>query len=83
VFDALTSERPYKEAFSFDEAVKLVCRASGSHFDPTVVEAFTVLANVLYEELAQQPYEVLDKKLRRSIAIHFGMETPTPVIHPD
>ncbi len=40
VFDALTSLRPYKEAWSTKRAIKLVEEEAGSHFDPKVVEAF-------------------------------------------
>ena len=40
VFDALTSERPYKRAFSLDEALGIIRKEAGSHFDPAVVEAF-------------------------------------------
>ncbi len=40
VFDALTSERPYKRRWSVDEAVQEIVRSAGSHFDPAVVEAF-------------------------------------------
>ena len=40
VFDALTSVRPYKEAFEFDDAVALIKDQSGKHFDPKIVEAF-------------------------------------------
>ena len=39
VFDALTSRRPYKEAWSFERAVNHIDEGSGSHFDPHVVEA--------------------------------------------
>lgn len=40
VFDALTSERPYKNAWSVEEAVAEIEKGSGSHFDPEVVDAF-------------------------------------------
>ncbi|MDD4908720.1 MAG: HD domain-containing protein [Candidatus Omnitrophica bacterium] len=40
VFDALTSKRPYKEAYGFDEAVELIKEGSGTQFDPAVVRAF-------------------------------------------
>jgi diguanylate cyclase (GGDEF)-like protein/PAS domain S-box-containing protein len=43
VFDALTHERPYKEAWPIDRAVAHVCAESGSHFDPAVVSAFRTL----------------------------------------
>jgi putative two-component system response regulator len=40
VFDALTSERPYKRAWSLEEAVDNLVSGSGKHFDPQVVQAF-------------------------------------------
>lgn len=40
VFDALTSERPYKKAWSLPEAVNHLRASAGRHFDPQVVEAF-------------------------------------------
>ena len=40
VYDALVSERPYKKAFSVDEAFRIVTEDSGTHFDPEVVDAF-------------------------------------------
>ena len=40
VFDALTSERPYKKAWPIEESVALIEQESGKHFDPKVVQAF-------------------------------------------
>ena len=40
VFDALTSLRPYKNAWSIEEAKAYVKDNSGKHFDPICVEAF-------------------------------------------
>jgi cyclic di-GMP phosphodiesterase len=40
VFDALSSERPYKEAWPLEEARKVVLEQKGIHFDPYVVELF-------------------------------------------
>lgn len=40
VFDALTSERPYKKAWSEADAIKEIDHGSGTHFDPTLVAAF-------------------------------------------
>jgi len=40
VFDALTNERPYKKAWSVEDAVALIERESGEHFDPMLVNAF-------------------------------------------
>lgn len=40
VFDALTSKRPYKKAWSFEEAYAFVLNESGRHFDPKLVTLF-------------------------------------------
>ncbi len=40
VFDALCSERPYKQAWPIDKAYAEIIRCSGSHFDPECVDAF-------------------------------------------
>ncbi|MFG0721437.1 two-component system response regulator [Pseudomonas sp. GLN_6] len=40
VFDALTSVRPYKAAWSVEDAVGLLRAESGKHFDPQLVELF-------------------------------------------
>ena len=40
VFDALTSERCYKDAMSPEEAFKIIDEESGTHFDPNLAEVF-------------------------------------------
>lgn len=40
VFDALTSERPYKKAWEIEAAVDFLKAGSGTHFDPECVNAF-------------------------------------------
>ncbi|MCK9238339.1 MAG: two-component system response regulator [Thiopseudomonas sp.] len=40
VFDALTSERPYKKAWPIEEALEFIRQQSGSHFDPMLVDVF-------------------------------------------
>ena len=40
VFDALSSKRPYKEPFPLDRCLDILQKDSGSHFDPSCVEAF-------------------------------------------
>lgn len=48
VFDAVTSERPYKKAWSVEDAVNLIKQGSGSHFDPEVVNSFnSTLSEIL------------------------------------
>lgn len=40
VFDALTTERPYKKAWRVEDAVNLIKEESGHHFDSALVKAF-------------------------------------------
>lgn len=40
VFDALTSERPYKKAWPVEDAVALLEEGAGAHFDPNLVPIF-------------------------------------------
>ena len=48
VFDDLTCERPYKSAWSVEDAIEYISKESGYHFDPKVVEAFhLVLGDIL------------------------------------
>jgi putative two-component system response regulator len=43
VFDALTSERPYKAAWSVEDAVAFMRSQSGSHFEPRLLDHFVAL----------------------------------------
>lgn len=47
VFDALTSVRPYKEAWSIDQAFDYIRNESGKHFDPDLVEALLTMRDSL------------------------------------
>ncbi len=53
VFDALTSERPYKKAWPNEEAVAEINKGKGTHFDPKLVDAFNRIQKdikVIYEQ---------------------------------
>ncbi len=41
VYDALTSDRPYRNAWTRERAITHIQNSAGSHFDPTVVQVFT------------------------------------------
>jgi two-component system response regulator RpfG len=49
VFDALTSARPYKGAWSFQDALKYIQTESGRHFDPACVRAFELRIDAVAE----------------------------------
>jgi two-component system response regulator RpfG len=40
VYDALTSERPYKKPWSIEKSLDYLKQQSGKHFDPQCVDAF-------------------------------------------
>jgi putative two-component system response regulator len=40
VYDALVSERPYKKAFTEEEAVSIIMENAGVHYDPVIAEVF-------------------------------------------
>ncbi|MDR2528716.1 MAG: response regulator [Synergistaceae bacterium] len=44
VYDALISSRPYKKAFSHEEAVKIILEGRGTHFDPLLTDVFARVA---------------------------------------
>jgi putative nucleotidyltransferase with HDIG domain len=52
--DAITSDRPYRKARSFDSAREEVLCCSGTQFDPVVVEAFLKIPNELWQELRSE-----------------------------
>jgi GAF domain-containing protein len=52
VYDALTSSRPYRQAWSHERAIATIRQDSGTHFDPAVVEAFLEVIEDLAPETA-------------------------------
>ncbi|HEX5838610.1 MAG TPA: HD-GYP domain-containing protein, partial [Anaerolineales bacterium] len=45
VYDALTSDRPYRKGWSHERALSYIREQSGNYFDPKVVDAFLLLVN--------------------------------------
>lgn len=52
--DAITSDRPYRLARTFDAAREEIIRCSGTQFDPTVVEVYLKIPNELWLELRSE-----------------------------
>ncbi|HKV42169.1 MAG TPA: HD domain-containing phosphohydrolase [Blastocatellia bacterium] len=69
--DAITSDRPYREARPFEAAADELTRCCGSHFDPVVVKAFTGVPMDSWREirhLSTEPGLVMqDEKTGREI----------------
>ena len=74
-YDALTTNRPYRRAVNQDDALSEIQRASGSQFDPTLVEALHLVASTLD---SHRP----DRDLRRRLTIRTLREQP-PAAEPE
>ena len=53
VYDALVSERPYKKAFSHEEALQIILEGRGSQFDPELTDIFIGLSNKIQKVSAK------------------------------
>ena len=58
VFDALTTERPYKIAWSVEKTLALLHRESGAHFDPQLIELWMTIMPQILEIKDQYSEEV-------------------------
>ena len=55
VYDALTSSRPYKEAWSHEKAVEEILKQGAGHFDPVLIEIFREVHGMFAEVRRQFP----------------------------
>ncbi|MDD1748514.1 MAG: HD domain-containing protein [Methanothrix sp.] len=77
VFDALTSQRPYKKPLSFDETMSILEQDRGRHFDPSVLDSFSKVARGLYDRYAGHEGADLKNELDAVVQKYFsaGMDT--------
>ncbi len=74
-FDAMTSERPYRSALTFEQAFDEIARGAGSHFHPEPAYAFLVAMKYdferglerLAEEISGLDRAVVDEAVRRHL----------------
>jgi putative nucleotidyltransferase with HDIG domain len=71
VFDALTSRRPYKQPMPYAEAMAILQRDAGSHFDPRLIEAFAGIAEPLYREVSSAADAAVEVMLQTLIIRYF------------
>ena len=64
VYDALISNKVYKDGVSHDAAVKILSAERGKHFDPDVVDAF-LAAQAQFAAIAQQHADTDDDMQRK------------------
>ncbi|HOJ01980.1 MAG TPA: HD domain-containing phosphohydrolase, partial [Anaerolineaceae bacterium] len=62
VWDALSSDRPYRKAWSRHKVIEYIKSQSGTHFDPRVVDAFIPLVQEKDQE--SKPTEKKHKKTK-------------------
>jgi putative nucleotidyltransferase with HDIG domain len=53
-FDALTSDRPYRKAYTVDQTVQLIAEGMGREFDPTVAKEFLQVSSLLAKPAAEE-----------------------------
>jgi len=77
VFDALTSRRPYKDPFSFEETMQILEQGRGTHFDPVLLDLFAGLAKDLHARYGGREDEGLRQELNQFVQRYFtaGLET--------
>ncbi len=75
--DAMTSDRPYRAARSFDDAADELIRCAGAHFDPLVVQAFTEVSIDEWREVRELTTEngLMIKGSRTGIDIRYSALT--------
>jgi len=56
-FDAMTFDRPYSKAISFEAAKAEIRRCAGTHFDPAVVKTFLSIPESVLEEIRRRSLE--------------------------
>ncbi|HUA06596.1 MAG TPA: HD domain-containing phosphohydrolase [Solirubrobacteraceae bacterium] len=54
VLDALTTDRPYRPAWSMSDARSTIAAESGTHFDPRVIDAFNSIDDDVFERIASE-----------------------------
>lgn len=73
VFDALCSQRPYKAPMSFETAMAILEKDTGSHFDPGVMAVFRPMALEIHATLAGCDEDATRQLLQNRIRTHFGV----------
>ncbi len=74
VFDALTSERPYKKAMALAEAMTIMREEETRHFDPAIAAVFKEMAADLYARAVQAGDAELRQEMRVLLSRYFKTE---------
>jgi putative two-component system response regulator len=67
IFDALTTRRVYKEAWSFESAVEWITSNSGIFFDPEIIEAFIADKDAFHEVLTTVSDDTEEHEIKENL----------------
>ncbi len=70
VFDALTSGRRYKDPLPFAEAMAILERGRGTHFDPALLGVFEGIAAEIHAHISAH-HDALRRTVRSRVVEHF------------
>lgn len=71
VFDALTSQRPYKQALPLDRSLEILIEGRGTHFDPHLLDAFLGIAADIHHAYSGREEADLADRLQAAGAPYF------------
>ena len=72
VFDALTSERPYKAAFSYEASIEIM-KSHAAQFDSQVLQNFFKISEQMYNEVQHMTVEHMEAQLKERALKYFGL----------
>lgn len=67
VYDALTSERVYKKAYSHETSIRMICGGECGAFDPLLLECLLDIEGTLRQELKNRAQRYIDNQLVRDM----------------
>ncbi|MBL6748886.1 MAG: HD-GYP domain-containing protein [Nevskia sp.] len=82
VFDALTTKRPYKPAFTLDQALQMMQTDMAGKFDPALLAVFTAGVERLFLEIGQAPPGELQIALGDAVRRYFPAAGPPATRQP-
>ncbi|MGB2670735.1 MAG: HD domain-containing phosphohydrolase [Candidatus Acidiferrum sp.] len=78
-FDAITSDRPYRRASSFEAGLRIIRGCSGAEFDPQVVTAFLRIPEETWPAISNEQRQLAARSGgpgEGAADVHKGIETP-------
>jgi HD-GYP domain-containing protein (c-di-GMP phosphodiesterase class II) len=74
VFDAMTTERPYKPEYSLEDTMGHMRKGSATHFDPVLLGVFEGIADGLHSTMQQLSATELESQIVEILREYFGLD---------